>query len=205
MKVNAKFIGFTSACGGSGTTSAALAMGRTLSRLKEMNVLYMSFDFLGTKCFGKGKGTRKELYDVLVCDEDTKILDKTISEDDYGLKYINFEEFINPLHLQAEQLDFLFKSLSIQYDVIVLDVPSNCMMCVEILPYCDDIVVVYGHNPRLYEFGDNEYYFTTNLCPGSKCYKLYTDLDEASFEGETVDIHGAFAAKVREIADQISF
>ena len=205
MKGNAKFIGFTAGCGGAGTTSAALAMGRTLSRLNGLNVLYMSFDFFGTKCFSRGNGKRKDLYDVLICDEDTEILKKTISEDEYSLKYISFDEFINPLHLQAEQLEFLFKSISIEYDVVVLDVPCNCMMCIEILPYCDDIVVVYGYNPKLYEYGDTDYYFAENLCPNSVCHKLRTDLDEVSFEGETVDIHGAFAARVREIADQINF
>lgn len=203
MQGNARFVGFTSGCGGCGTTSAALAYGRSLSRLEGKNVLYISFDFLCSKCLGDGKASKKDLYNVIVAGEEPNVLRNEIVEDCFGLKYMSFSDIVNPLHLNSKDLDFLFTNLSINFDVVILDVPSNSIMNVEVLPYCEDIVVVYGYNNRVHKYCDDEFSYVTQLCLDSVPHKFYSDYDEESFLDDTVEIHGSFGAKVRELATQI--
>ena len=77
------------------------------------------------------------------------------------------------------------------------------MMNVGVLPYCEDIVVVYGFNKKVYKYCDDEVSYVSQLCLDSKPHKFYSDYDQESFAEDTVEIHGAFGAKVRELAAQI--
>ena len=94
MKGEAKFIGITSGCGGVGTSSLALVLGRSLSRFFNKKVLFLSFDLLASKSPTEGGASRKDFFnyyqklisdseesegslsDFIVSDGNIRVLDK---------------------------------------------------------------------------------------------------------------------------------
>ena len=228
MKVNAKFVGFTSALGGAGTTFAAVSFGQ----LAAGRACYLSFDFLSSKCVQKSDINRSNLYDMFYEPKISSVLmlfeepggaqaewpgaraagggtaasaacyDDLLAKDEYGLYYFTFSDLINPLHMQTEGLAKLFEKLAASFDCVVIDVPSNCILGVEVLPYCDDIVEVYGADQSRYYYCDEHVGFLEKLCPDSKIHRLYFSSNQNSdLQSSQINIK----EKVKDLAFEIKF
>lgn len=251
MKVNAKFVGFTSALGGAGTTSAAVSFGQLAagargeapggpgaerqagrSEAAAGRACYLSFDFLSSKCVRKSDINRGNLYDMFYEPKISSALmlfeepggaqaegpgaraagggtaasaacyDDLLAKDEFGLYYFTFSDLINPLHMQTEGLAKLFEKLAASFDCVVIDVPSNCILGVEVLPYCDDIVEVYGADQSRYYYCDEHVGFLEKLCPDSKIHRLYFSSNQKSdLQSSQTNIK----EKVKDLAFEIKF
>ena len=242
MKVNAKFVGFTSALGGAGTTSAAVSFGQLAAGARGCGQLaagargeapggpgaerqagrseaaagracYLSFDFLSSKCVQKSDINRGNLYDMFYEPKISSVLmlfeepggadyEDLLAKDEFGLYYFTFSDLINPLHMQTEGLAKLFEKLAASFDCVVIDVPSNCILGVEVLPYCDDIVEVYGADQSRYYYCDEHVGFLEKLCPDSKIHRLYFSSNQNSdLQSSQTNIK----EKVKDLAFEIKF
>jgi len=190
---NANFVGFTSALGGIGTTSLAVTYGDRLSE-DGLKVVYVSFDFLSNKCVKSSDIKRANLYDLYYETEGSSALllfgepgepidyDKLLVKDDFGMYYFTFKDLVNPLHMKAECLDKLFVKLSLSFDFVIVDVPSNCIYGVDVLPYCDDVVEVFAGDEKRQVFCDDHFKFYSGLCRDSVFHK-YTFKEANDFSG----------------------
>jgi len=211
MNGKARFIAVTSGCGGVGTSSLAVALGRVLSRLNEKRVLYITFDFLASKCDIPGGATRRdflEYYQNLIFAEGPGTID--ISEDivcdSYGLNYLKCDAGINPLHLGIDNIPAFLINLNIEYDAVILDVPCNNMTGITIFPLCEDIVMNYGIARRHQKkYCDDFMDLLDLICRDSKLHSFESATDLDSFTNGDVDIHGEFGAGVRRLAAELGF
>ena len=121
-----KATGFTSGCGGTGTSTTAVLYGKVLSQFYGLRVLYLSLDRLAQKC---GPFRTRGIEDPF------SLLEKGKSEDDMknsfgrdvtGMYYAATDEEINQYScLDESELEKLLSVLEDLFDRIVLDIPVN--------------------------------------------------------------------------------
>ena len=209
MVTNPRFIAVSSACGGVGTSSLAVALGRVLTRLYERKVLYVSFDFLADKSMMQGGAGRRdflEYYQKTIQPNGSQSIDfiKDIVTDFYGLDYFKCDEGINPLNFNIDNLPEFIMSLNMNYDALILDVPCSNITGLKLFPVCEDIVVNYGiSRPHQKKYCDNFTDFLGRVSPQSVLHRFSCGFDEFSFRDGDVDIHGEFGAEVRKLAEEI--
>ena len=196
-------IGFVSAVGGSGTSSAALALCRIYSSLFEYKTLYLSLDYLASKALIRPGSVhlnthiqgREAIYSLLF--ENQSIAGKLI-RDDFGVYCFPGDKYRNPLHFLAEEQFYkLIEVLEKSFDRIVLDIPLNCTLSTCASELCDSLIVCKGWQED-------------RIAP---CNELYNYLNSSregviafapGFEdGDTDDIYGRFGAEVRSLAETI--
>lgn len=211
MKGEAKFIGITSGCGGVGTSSLALVLGRSLSRFFNKKVLFLSFDLLASKSPAGGGASRKDFFNyyqkvISDCVESEGCLSDFIVSDEYGLDYLKSDSGINVLYTGFENLERVLLNSDLVYDVVILDVPSSQLKGLTMLPVCEYIIMNYGiAKVYQYKYCDEYAEFLKFLCPDSVINKFIAHEDTDSFiEGE-VDIHGEFGSEVRALAQKLGF
>ena len=187
---------FTSGVGGAGTTTAAKAYGRILSRLSGFKTLYLSFDYLSCKGGPLRAGGSKALYEII---EDDAPLDaeRQFARDGYGLYYMLSDSFSNPCsRLSQAQLTRLINRLCGSFERIVADVPQACRRFIDLTECCDLAVVCTGWQEERFgpsmEIADFLHKFTGPVIVFS-----------ASFdEGSLDDIYGQFGAEVRGLVQK---
>jgi len=210
---NSRFIGITSGCGGCGTSSLAIALGRILSRLKGMNVLYVTFDFMSSKCEHPGGMTRRDYYDFYLgktinsevesLDYKSDVLFKTV-KDSYGLNYLKSDDYINPMLSCYEEIETFLVDFNIQYDLVILDIPCNSMVGLKITRLCEDIIINEGIcKPFQKIYCEQHLKFLKNIAVDSKFTIFTAGFDENSFNNGDVDIHGEFGSEVRALAENL--
>lgn len=209
MKGESKFIGITSACGGVGTSSLALVLGRSLSRFFNKKVLFLSFDLLASKSPVGGGVNRKDFFKyyqkvVSESEESESILSDFIVSDEYGLDYLKSDSGINVLYTGFENMEKVLMNSDLAYDIVILDVSSAQLKGLTILPVCEYIIMNYGiAKAYQYKYCDEYADFLKLLCPDAVINKFSSHEDSESFiEGE-VDIHGEFGSEVRTLAQKL--
>lgn len=212
MKLESKLIGITSGCGGVGTSSLALVLGRSLSRLFEKRVLLLSFDLLSVKNFASGGKDRLEfygLYQSLVNNSDNQdeiAIEDYIVSDEYGLNYIKSESGINVFFTGFNDIELLLEKFSSVYDVIILDIPSCQLKGLTLLPNCDAVIMNYGiAKQHQYIYCDEYLSFIRTFCPDSSIEKFTSSEDHVGFMDGEADIHGEFGSEVRRLAQKLGF
>jgi len=214
MEASSRFIGITSACGGVGTSSLAVTLGRILSRLNEKNVLYISFDCLPSKCEVKSGMSRRDIYDIYckagngdfnACiSTEEKIISDFIVKDDYGLNYLKVEAKINPFHKGIPDNDGFLLQCNLNYEFVILDVPSGSFAGVSVFNLCEDLIVNEGiAKPYQKKYCDDCYELLKILAPASRLHRFAAGIDAASFENGNVDIHGEYGSEVRKLVTQL--
>lgn len=211
MNAGARFIAVTSGCGGVGTSSLAVALGRVLARINEKSVLYITFDFLASKCEIPGGSSRRdflEYYQKVILQEGQGKIDisEDVITDAYGLNYLKCDAGINPLHLGIDNIsDFLLK-LNLDFDAVILDVPCNNMTGITVFPLCEDIVLNYGiSKPHQVKYCDDFFDLLNLICHDSNLHRFVCGIDSFSFENGDADIHGEFGSEVRRLAEELGF
>jgi len=202
---NARFIAFTSALGGSGTTSLALVLGRTLTRLYGKEVMYISLDFISGKGIPSGSLTTPVLFDFYQKPDDeiaVNNLKSTVLKDEYGLYFLTSKETINPFYGDRISFDMLITVLSSMCEILLIDVPSNCCFN-KSLSNCEDIVVNYGFKSYGKELSEKYSDYLSRQYELSNIHKFVGINDEYSFEKGKTDIHGEFASEVRELVTKL--
>ena len=203
-KISPRFIALTGACGGSGISTAAICMGRTLSRIYEKKTLLISFEALSSKICSKPGISKVDLFKLGFGEDGGCVqeIEQYLYEDAYGLKYFTIDSSISPLNLQPDLLEFALEQMSLSYEAVVLDLPANCSFNYMALAYCEDIVEVYGINDSGHRFCNEQMDCFIKMFPNTGLHKLFMVFDENK-TSEDVDIHGELGARVREIVDRI--
>ena len=211
MNGNARFIAVTSGCGGVGTTSLAVALGRILARLHEMNVLYVSFELLSSKSSMPGGMSERdflEYYEDIIVNREKKKIDITddVVTDSYGLNYLKCDGVFNPMHSAMSNVDAFLIQMNLNYDAVILDVPVNSAKGLILFPLCESVVMNYGTaQPHRKKYCDEFLKFIMPFCHESRFHSFSCGFDEFSFKDGDVDIHGEFGAEVRRLAAEIGF
>lgn len=201
MDKNARFVAFTSGCGGIGTTSAALVLGRSLSRLCEKKVLFVSFDLISSKAGSFGMETAA-LYDLYSKPDGN--FEELLKSDEYEMCFLSCNSYINPFCVGLKAAESFVLDASHNYDYVIIDVPCNSKEGLLFLSCCEDVIVNFGNGDSYVgricgAFAD----FLKILCPESRISHLEYGYDEASFEDGRVDIHGEFGSEVRAFAEKL--
>ena len=211
MNGNARFIAVTSGCGGVGTTSLAVALGRVLSRLNEKNVLYVSLELLSSKSNMPGGMSERdflECYENIMVNAEKKEFDisSDVMTDPYGLKYLKCDDVFNPLHSAISSIDTFLIQMNLDYDAVILDVPVNSALGFTLFPLCENVVMNYGiAQPHRKKYCDEFLKLIMNFCQESRFHNFSCGFDDFSFKDGDVDIHGEFGAEVRRLAAEIGF
>ncbi len=214
MKGEAKFIGITSGCGGIGTSSLALALGRSLSRFFNKKVLLLSFDLLASKSPSAGcasGASRKDFFNyyqkmISGAEETENSLSDFIVSDEYGLDHLKSDSGINVLHTGFEHLEDVLKNFDPVYAVVLLDVPCSQLKGLTMLPVCENIIMNYGiAKAYQYRYCDEYTEFLKLLCPDAIINKFISHEDPESFAEGELDIHGEFGSEVRALAEKLGF
>ncbi len=211
---NTEFVCFTSACGGSGCTSSAVALARICSKLKKEKVLVISLDILSSKMFPLssamhssgvlstgltfGKGTGLDVFNIPLC------------SDEFGVSYVCPESFFNPLHSMSEAELSVFLSTvssSCKYDLVILDIPFAENISEKLCMCCEKIVAVSGYLPYQRSCSGTLLDHLEKELAGLEFRPLLLEFapaeDRDSFSGEDVDIHDQFGAEVRQLAEEL--
>lgn len=205
MSENAAFIAVTSFCGGVGTSSLAVAIGRILSRLHDLNVLYIACDRLSEKCGPEGGADRSDFFKatVLNCSWND-FIERAVAKDEYELSYIKCNEIINPLQGGLKLPRLFLERASKGYDVVILDIPSNSVCAGDFLPLCEHIVLCYGTAGVVEcKYIDLAADILKECFPKAFLHEFFCEHDEYSFEDGSPDIHGEYGAHVRELIRRI--
>ena len=196
-------IGFISAVGGCGTSSAALALCRIYSSLFEYRTLYLSLDYLASKALIRPGAfhlathlqCREAVYSLLF--ENQSLAGKLI-RDDFGVFCFPGDKYRNSLHFLAEEQFYkLVGILESSFDRIVLDIPLNCHLSACASQLCDTLVVCRGWQQERMALGDELYSFLKNSRDGVISFAPGFE------EGDPGDIYGRFGAEVRSLAETI--
>ncbi|MBO4819205.1 MAG: hypothetical protein J5528_03605 [Firmicutes bacterium] len=205
-----EFVCFTSACGGTGCSSSAVALARIMTKLHKRKVLVLSLDTMTEKMYPPSAVKEKPLLDTgLSCGRE-QTLKLPLSADDFGVSYVRDKGFINPFHLIKERdLETVLENISRSkaYDMVILDIPYKMPFSEKLITCCEKVVVVSGYLP--YQIKHNGS-FLKHLELNIKALKFrpvlynFTAMEDAeSFEGGEVDIHDQFGAEVRQLADKL--
>ena len=196
-------VGFVSAVGGSGTTSAAQTLSRIYSTLFEYKTLYISLDYMASKASIE-PGTlqrpthlqgREAVYSLLF--ENQSIAGKLI-RDDLGVFGLPKDSFRNPLHFLAEeQMHRLMEIFEANFDRIVLDIPLNCPLSSYALDISDTVVVCKSRREDGIEAGTELYDHLKTARDGVISFAPEYE------ENLSKDIYGHFGMEVRGLAETI--
>jgi hypothetical protein len=174
--------GFTSGSGGAGTSSAALTMGRLVSRLTGLKTAYVSF---APFCYN---GVR---------------------EDEYGLVCLPAVSGKNPLaESDAGQIAEYLRTNLAGFDRAVLDVPYSHPCSGRILAMCERNIVVVAPRPE----GDrsSEYIAEMLLRLASEqedreVFVFRPEYDPGSFSKDGAELHSSYGTEVRRLARELGY
>ena len=190
-------IGFTSAVGGAGTSSAALMYGQILASLYDQRTLYLSLDFMASKSSLKKGPGRELLYDLLF-GEDAEAVSQAFAEDPQGLYRAAADSLRNPFSLlTGAELSRLLEKLGGSFSRIVLDVPLDHTDSLQILDLCDSVVVCCGWDPGRRAPSIELFEYLRAGRPDVFSFDPLLDEDMPS------DMYGQFGAEVRKLAQDI--
>ena len=205
-----EFVCFTSACGGTGCSSSAIALARIVSKLRKKRVFVLSMDTLSEKMCPPSALKEPALFDTGLSYGGDKTLKLSLCKDDFGVRYVHDKGYINPLHMLSERgLETVLESISRSklYDLVILDLPYKMPLSEKLFSCCEKVVVVSGYLPAQKMHSDA---FLRHLELNIKGLKFRPALysfspfeDTESFEDGEVDIHDQFGAEVRQLAEEL--
>ena len=209
---NTEFVCFTSACGGSGCSSAARTFARICSKILKKRVLLISLDLMSEKSLPVSAGSRylKDLCTDIPFGNGCAKISFGIYADEFGVSYLRGEGFINPLHdLSDLQLDAFLSKLAGtgDWDLAVLDIPFRNRNSELLCMCCEKIVAVKGYLPS--QSGPSDSLFARlrghieKLDEKPELYAFSPMEDAESFGEDDVDIHDQFGAEVRLLAEEL--
>ena len=207
---NIEFVCFTSACGGTGCSSSAVAMARIMSKIHKKRVLVLSFDTMTEKMYPPSAIKEKPKLDTGLSYGRDQTLKLPLFADDFGVCYIRDRGFINPFHmLKEKELETVLESIarSKSFDLVILDIPYKMPYSEKLITCCEKVVVVSGYLTVQKKYSDS---FIRHLELSIKGLKFRPALfsfsvmeDKDSFDEGEVDIHDQFGAEVRQLADEL--
>ena len=190
--------GFTSGCGGCGTSSTALMYGRVLSQFYDLKVLYLSLDRMAVKCSPFRNNGREEIFALLSGRRTAQQMESSFGRDSSGLYYMVQDEDINPCsYLDEAELAKLLAGLARSFDRIVLDIPLNASEAFSALELCDSIVVCFGWQKELFAASECLMAILGNMREGALMFAAAYDEDRGR------DLFGQFGAEVRQLAQSV--
>lgn len=177
-----EFAGFTSGCGGAGTSSAALTVGRLTARLTGLRTAYVSFEPF---CF---RGS---------------------APDEYGLCYFPGGSGKNPLaDMNAAQIAEYLKTALSGFDRAVLDIPYAHPYSGRVLSMCEQNIVVVAPRPE----GDRSSEYIAEMLirladeqPDRSVYVFRPENDPDSFGEDGPELHSRYGTEVRGLARELGF
>ena len=211
---NTRFIGFTSAAGGSGCTSCGVLLARTAAGVFKKRVLFLGLDALSCKAAPKSVNrlSSKRMFTKLLDDnaDFDALLKACISTDDFGVCYAADTSFYNPFLLisKAELLCLLRRiAESDSFDVVILDIPFKNSLAEELCSCCEDLIVVSGYRTSQTACNNDLYmhldFHIKSLVNRPKMLIFASVNDPESFDGSEVDIHGQLGTEVRRLAEEL--
>ena len=193
---NCVLTGFTAGAGGSGATSAALALGHIYAELYGYKTLYLSFDMLAVKSGLAVKDSLQQVYS-LVYGKEEQARESLFARDSRGLYFLGSEGIINPLSfLDSAGSAALFEKLSGCFERIVADIPFRPEGA-DVLDLCDNAVVCFGWQQERFFAGEALLSYLKGM--RDRVFDLRPLFDEYG----TDDICGQFGSEVRALAQQI--
>ena len=196
-------IGVTSAIGGSGATSAAIALCRVYSSLFEYKTLFLSLDYLSAKARpnvpliqnGIQLKGRDVLYGLLF---EEQIACGKLLRDEFGVYYFPPDSLKNSLHfLVEEQFRKLLNELSREFDRIVIDIPINSILSGYALETCDSVVLCAGWQEDRFDVCEEFFNHLKEERDGIFSFAPMYD------EERGADLYGNFGKEVRNLAETI--
>jgi|GEM_PF-5971141 len=182
MALKCELAGFTSGSGGAGTSSAAITMGRLISRLTGRRTAYVSFSPF---CFRQSR------------------------EDEYGLSYLPFASGRNPLaEMDAAGVSEYLKSSLADFDRAVLDVPYSHPCSGRILAMCEHNVVVVAPRPEGDKSSEYIAEMLLRLADGQAERDVFVFRPEyapESFSEEGAELHSSYGTEVRRLAREMGY
>jgi len=139
-----QLLAFTSAAGGAGTTTLAMAVGQELIRFRGKKVLYLSFEEMEStgeymECPPGIKGVGVYLYHLFKKNKGKPFIESYIVHDGFGIESFAPTRGRNPLrNLSCDELNLFLSSLveSGRYDAILMDLGNNIcdmdLLCMDI-------------------------------------------------------------------------
>ena len=190
--------GFTSGCGGCGTSSAAVIYGRILSQFYELKVLYLSLDRIAVKCSPFRNGGREDLFGLISGRKTAEQVQGSFGRDSYGMYYMVMDEDINPCsYLEDAELAKLITNLGGFFDRIVMDVPISSSPAFAALELCDNAVVCFGWKEALCGVSESLADILSRSGINAVRFSSAYDADQS------MDLFGQFGAEVRGLAQAI--
>lgn len=190
--------GFTSGCGGCGTSSAAVMYGRILSQFYELKVLYLSLDRIAVKCSPFRSGGREDLFGLISGRKTAEQVQGSFGRDSYGMYYMVMDEDINPCsYLEDAELAKLITNLGGFFDRIVMDVPISSGPAFAALELCDNAVVCFGWKEELRGVSESLADILSRSGINALRFSAAYDADRS------MDLFGQFGAEVRGLAQSI--
>ena len=190
--------GFTSGCGGCGTSSAAVMYGRILSQFYELKVLYLSLDRIASKCSPFRNNGREEVFALLSGRKTAEQLESSFGRDSSGLYYMVQDEDINPCsYLDEAELAKLVAGLAGPFDRIIIDIPLNAGTAFAALELCDSVVVCFGWQKELYGASECLVDILGRIRDSVIRFTAAYDEDRGR------DLFGQFGAEVRQLAQSV--
>ena len=189
--------GFLSGAGGSGTTSAAIAMGRIYTELYGYKTLYLSFDRLALKSGLSAENSMINVYNM-VFGQEFVINGNVFAQDSSGLFYMGTKGIVNPVgFLNGAMAASLIDRLSGRFERMVLDIPYNWEGAMDLIDLCDNIAVCFGWQQERWSLSEvlSEHYKGIR----DRVFEFRPFFDEYGTE----DIYGQFGSEVRALAQQI--
>ena len=180
--------GFLSGAGGSGTTSAAIAMGRIYTELYGYKTLYLSFDKLALKSGLSAEDSMINVYNMIFGQE-FMINGSVFAQDSSGLFYMGTKGIVNPVgFLNGAMAASLIDRLSGRY---------NWEGAMDLIDLCDNIAVCFGWQQERWPLSEvlSEHYKGIR----DRVFEFRPFFDEYGTE----DIYGQFGSEVRALAQQI--
>jgi len=213
---NTLFIGITSAAGGSGLTSLSICLARTIKRMMQdakCEILVLSFDALSSKTAPPNlerMSVKRLLTRLMGGVGQYKELSFTqLSKDEFGVNYFADSSFYNPLNvLNVDELLCLLNTISESklFDYVILDIPFTCFNSMQQASCCEKLIINNGYlenqkaiNTKLYTSVKK---YINNLDETPDLFTFTPIEDRDSFNENGVDLHGQYAAMVREFATQ---
>jgi hypothetical protein len=208
------FWGVTSGAGGSGTSSLAVVLGRSLARIRQQNVMLIEFGRFASDEGVPDIGEGARFFYRVMADEPMVpgLFDVCTHTDSYGLKRFRRAGCENPLWAAGEDENFRLLRFVAQYagcSHIVLDIPPSTRQSRTLMRVCEHQIVNYGWQHHRFaesaalERALRQVCERDGLDPERIIVSFQPMEDPYSFQGSEVDIHGQFGAEVRALVDRM--
>lgn len=208
------FWGVTSGAGGSGTSSLAIVLGRSLARIRQQNVMLIEFGRFASDGGVSDIGEAARFFYRVMAGEPavSGLLDACTYTDSYGLKRFHRAGCENPLWTAGEDESFRLLKFIAKYagcSHIVLDIPPSTRQSRTLMRVCEYQIVNYGWQHHRFEASTELEGVLRQVCerdgldPERIVASFQPMEDPYSFQGSEVDIHGQFGAEVRALVDRM--